>query len=108
MKLITFVGTGCYEPILYRWGEREHSTRFFSDALVEWLQPKTTCVVLTEVARQHPNWQELEPLLRGRTEVRGGNSQHPAKRVAGEARFPAPSGRNPLPAVEPYPQHLGR
>jgi CRISPR-associated DxTHG motif protein len=70
MKLITFVGTGRYEPVIYRWGEREHSTRFFSDALVEWLQPETTCVMLTKVARQHSNWQELEPLLRGRTEVR--------------------------------------
>jgi len=69
MKLIVFVGTGKYEPITYRWGKYEKYTKFFSDALVEWLQPRTTCVMLTDTARQHQNWQELKPLLQERTEI---------------------------------------
>jgi hypothetical protein len=42
MKRIIFVGTGNYAPITYRWGERKKHTKFFSEALVEWLQPQTT------------------------------------------------------------------
>ena len=37
---------------------------------MEWLQPRTTCVMLTDTARQHQNWQELKPLLQERTEIR--------------------------------------
>ena len=70
MKLFIFVGTGRYEPVTYRWSNREKHTKFFSEALVEWLQPQTTCVMLTDTARQHQNWQELKPLLQQRTEIR--------------------------------------
>ncbi|GBC92896.1 hypothetical protein HRbin15_01373 [bacterium HR15] len=68
MKLITLLGTGKYEETVYRWAEREKSTRFIQEALVEWLQPKTTCVLLTQGAR-NKNWGACRPLLEGKTNI---------------------------------------
>lgn len=70
MKLITFVGMGRYEPVIYRWKEHERETRFFAEALVEWFRPKTVCVVLTPEAQQSENWEKLNSLLEDRTAVR--------------------------------------
>ncbi len=60
MKLITFLGKGPYHLVTYRWGEREKETKFFAEALVDWLQPKTVCVMLTQGVRDDDSWRELE------------------------------------------------
>lgn len=68
MKLIAFLGTGNYEETTYRWGTHEKRTRFFLEALVEWLQPETTVVLLTQAARSK-NWNACEALLQGKTAI---------------------------------------
>jgi len=67
VKLITSLGTGVYKTTRYQWGDRECETSLFPEALVCWLEPKTTVVLLTEVAQQHDNWKQLQQVLDGKT-----------------------------------------
>ena len=68
MKLITFLGTTDYEEVEYRWHDLSKPTKFVQEALVRWLQPETTCVLLTERARAE-QWQKLRSLLEKHTEI---------------------------------------
>jgi len=69
MKLITFLGKGDYKETTYCWNDRAKSTRFIQEALVEWLQPQTTCVLLTQDAQRHSNWANCRLLLEGKTDI---------------------------------------
>ncbi|MFQ3611587.1 MAG: TIGR02221 family CRISPR-associated protein [Fimbriimonadales bacterium] len=63
-KLITFIGTGNYQPTRYTWrNQLSEPTKFFPVALVEWLNPDQIIVMLTEVAEQGPNWSECRSNL---------------------------------------------
>lgn len=66
MKLITVLGTGKYEPVTYRWNDHTYETSFVQEALVHWLKPEVTCVLLTEKARAG-QWQDLHQKLQGHT-----------------------------------------
>ena len=68
MKLITFLGITDYEEVEYRWHDLSKPTKFVQEALVRWLQPETTCVLLTERARAE-QWQKLRSLLEKHTEI---------------------------------------
>jgi CRISPR-associated DxTHG motif protein len=68
MKLITFLGTTDYEEVEYRWHDLSKPTKFVQEALVRWLQPETTCVLLTEGARAR-HWNELSQRLQGHTQI---------------------------------------
>ncbi len=68
-KLLTSLGTGKYDPVLYRWQEREYRTKLFPEALVEWLRPAKTVVFLTERSEGHPNWVDLQQALQSKTEI---------------------------------------
>lgn len=69
MKLITFIGIGDYESVIYQWGEHTKETRFFAEALVEWFEPEMVCVILTPMAKQGDNWRNLKPLLENMTTI---------------------------------------
>ncbi|MBN8725318.1 MAG: TIGR02221 family CRISPR-associated protein [Acidobacteria bacterium] len=68
MKLITFLGTGNYQETNYFWEKDaseklEYKTKFFPEALANWLKPEKVLVLLTEEAENHNNWKELKSLL---------------------------------------------
>ncbi|CAN5216393.1 hypothetical protein BH23VER1_BH23VER1_19120 [soil metagenome] len=53
MTVITFLGTGNYQPCPYLWEGREIvETPFFQEALVRWLRPERTLVFVTGRADQ--------------------------------------------------------
>ncbi|MGQ9487117.1 MAG: TIGR02221 family CRISPR-associated protein [Armatimonadota bacterium] len=68
MKLITSVGTGKYNEVSYIWNGKEHKTDIFPDALVEWLQPQKTVVLLTQESAER-YWETLRSLLGTRTSL---------------------------------------
>jgi len=68
MKLITFLGITDYEEVEYRWHDLSKLTKFVQEALVRWLQPETTCVLLTERARAR-HWDNLRQRLQGHTQI---------------------------------------
>jgi hypothetical protein len=65
MKVVTFLGTGNYQPVGYIWGQRQFETTHFPEALVTWLQPDEVLVMLTSEARAHENWATLQQRLAG-------------------------------------------
>lgn len=52
----------------YRWRGKECETKFVQQALVEWLKPATTCVLLTPQARNE-HWDTLRELLHEKTQI---------------------------------------
>jgi CRISPR-associated DxTHG motif protein len=68
MKLITFLGITDYEEVEYRWHDLSKPTKFVQEALVRWLQPETTCVLLTKEARKK-HWNDLSQRLQGHTQI---------------------------------------
>jgi CRISPR-associated DxTHG motif protein len=68
MKLITLLGITDYEEVEYRWHDLSKPTKFVQEALVRWLQPETTCVLLTERARAR-HWNDLSQRLQGHTQI---------------------------------------
>ncbi|MGQ9902168.1 MAG: TIGR02221 family CRISPR-associated protein, partial [Fimbriimonadales bacterium] len=71
MKLITALGTGApgqsrYDEVTYRWNKQTYTTEFVQEAIVHWLNPKTTCVLLTEGAR-NSTWNDLRERLERHT-----------------------------------------
>jgi CRISPR-associated DxTHG motif protein len=68
MKLITFLGITDYEEVEYRWHDLSKPTKFVQEALVHWLKPEATCVLLTEKARAR-HWNDLSQRLQGHTQI---------------------------------------
>jgi CRISPR-associated DxTHG motif protein len=68
MKLITFLGITDYEEVEYRWHDLSKPTKFVQEALVRWLQPETTCVLLTKEARKK-HWGDLCQRLQRHTQT---------------------------------------
>ena len=65
MKLITFLGTGNYQDTNYVWqptGETV-ATKFFPEVVVKLFNPQKTFVMLTNEAKNHNNWKELQERL---------------------------------------------
>ena len=69
LKLITFLGLGNYDPVLYTWKGSEVLTDLFCEALVEWIEPDAVLVALTVQALEHRNWRELQQRLEGKTQL---------------------------------------
>ncbi|MDZ7391317.1 MAG: TIGR02221 family CRISPR-associated protein [candidate division KSB1 bacterium] len=69
MKLITFLGTNRYDQVTYTWGQKEHTTNLFPEALAHWLQPQEMLVALTAEARASANWAELQRRLAGKVSL---------------------------------------
>ncbi len=65
MKLLTFLGTGDYRKTTYHWKEKNKykTTRLFPVALADWLKPDEVLVFLTDAAKEHVNWRELDESL---------------------------------------------
>ncbi|MCS6859773.1 MAG: TIGR02221 family CRISPR-associated protein, partial [Abditibacteriales bacterium] len=63
MKLLTFLGVGKYTSVRYVWGDKEWETDLFPEALTRWLNPSQVLVLLTEEARQHTHWANLQERL---------------------------------------------
>jgi CRISPR-associated DxTHG motif protein len=63
MKLLTFLGTGNYQPTSYVWGEKAYTTRFSPVAAYHFLQPGEIFLFLTKDAEPQGNElsQELPP-----------------------------------------------
>jgi CRISPR-associated protein, TM1812 family len=68
MKLITFLEITDYEEVEYRWHDLSKPTKFVQEALVRWLQPETTCVLLTKEARKK-HWGDLCQRLQRHTQT---------------------------------------
>jgi CRISPR-associated DxTHG motif protein len=68
MRLITFLGITDYEEVEYRWHDLSKPTKFVQEALVHWLKPEVTCVLLTEGARQ-THWNNLCQRLQEHTQI---------------------------------------
>ncbi len=68
-KLITFLGLSKYEETTYSWGEYEHKTPYFAEAVAVWLKPSTSYVLLTPKAKESENWSELQERLSKYTQV---------------------------------------
>jgi CRISPR-associated DxTHG motif protein len=68
MKLIAFLGTGEYKCATYRWNDQTYKTSFVQEAFVHWLKPETTCVLLTEKARE-THWNNLCQRLQEHTQI---------------------------------------
>ncbi len=63
-QLITFIGTGDYQPITYRLPDgRTYKTRIFPTALIHWFAPDEVTILLTQRVREHINWKEFEQFL---------------------------------------------
>ncbi len=72
MKLLAFLGTGGpqgYQRAIYRWNGSDYDTEYVQEAFVHWLQPRETCIVLTQGARAK-HWDALRQRLEPRTQVR--------------------------------------
>ena len=63
MKLITFLGTGNYQPTTYVFGAQDCMTRFFPVAAAQFTQPTQTLVCVTPTVEKHANWAELSQQL---------------------------------------------
>ncbi len=67
MHVITFLGTGQYQPVSYIWRDSQLEYRATTDlfplALVEWLQPESIFVLLTPEAEQSEHWRRLHEAL---------------------------------------------
>ena len=53
MKLITFLGTGNYQPTTYVFGAQDCMTRFFPVAAAQFTQPTQTLVCVTPTVEKH-------------------------------------------------------
>jgi len=67
MLVVTFLGTGNYQPATYLWhdGAQEHryETHLFPIALDAWLRPERLLVLLTPEAQRSPHWSTLRAQL---------------------------------------------
>jgi CRISPR-associated DxTHG motif protein len=70
MKLLTFLGTGNYQPATYTWEDRCCTTNLFPEALAGWLQPEEMLVLLTKEARDFVHWGTLQERLAGKVRIR--------------------------------------
>jgi CRISPR-associated DxTHG motif protein len=61
--VISFLGTGNYQEAEYTWDARTYRTRFFPAAVAQWIKPDRLYVLLTDEARNHPNWASLQAEL---------------------------------------------
>jgi CRISPR-associated DxTHG motif protein len=66
MKLLSFLGTGNYSRVTYRWDSHQYKTDLFPEALAAWKKPTEMLVMLTTEAKQHPNWATLQARLAGK------------------------------------------
>jgi CRISPR-associated DxTHG motif protein len=69
LKLVTFLGTGNYQPVKYQYESKEKETAIFPEALNEWLQPSRLLVMLTPEAKAHPNWETLKRMIPNAEEI---------------------------------------
>jgi len=63
MKLITFLGTGNYQPAIYVDSGKEFETCFFVQAVAEWHKPDEVLIMLTPTAKKQENWGKLQDIL---------------------------------------------
>lgn len=61
--VISFLGTGNYQEAEYTRGDSTYRTRFFPAAVAQWIGPDRLYVLLTDEARNHPNWASLQAEL---------------------------------------------
>lgn len=70
--LIAHLGTGKYDETTYVWGDREPvRASLFPVAACRWLRPRRVSVLLTEEARAHQHWADLQSALEGSAELVG-------------------------------------
>lgn len=76
MKIISFLGLGNYQETTYLLGSNQHKTSFCQEALVEFYQPNTLYVFLTETVKTQPpkgatetNWSTLHKRLSSRVNL---------------------------------------
>jgi len=67
-KLITFLGKGKYDETTYRWDKLEYTTRYFAEAVANWLRPDCVYVLLTPEAEadEKKHWPNLKERLEAR------------------------------------------
>lgn len=64
MKLVTFVGTGKYREVDYKFTDGfQYKTNFFVEAAAKRYNPSEILVLLTPKAKQHNNWIDLKPIV---------------------------------------------
>ncbi len=64
MKLVTFVGTGKYCVVNYKFTDSfQYETKFFVQAAAKCYEPSEILVLLTPDAKGGNNWSELKPIL---------------------------------------------
>jgi CRISPR-associated DxTHG motif protein len=70
MIIVTALGTGDYKNTKYVWGDYPPcETNLFPVALAKWLKPSEMRVLLTPVAKEHPNWKTLQSQLKGKVRL---------------------------------------
>lgn len=73
MLLVTFLGTGRYQPVTYAWQDgntrRTFTTHLFPLALAAWFQPERIRILVTPEARESEHWVELRRELGPRAEA---------------------------------------
>ncbi len=65
MKLLTFLGTGRYQPVWYRLGKEEFETEYVAEALHNFLKPEEVVVFVTREAME-THGRELEKRIPAR------------------------------------------
>ncbi|MDK2876260.1 MAG: hypothetical protein PWQ22_670 [Archaeoglobaceae archaeon] len=67
MKVLTFLGTGRYEPVTYVWrderGERSYTSHLFPEAVARIFKPEKVLVFVTPQAKTHEHFQVLSQQL---------------------------------------------
>ena len=69
MKAISFLGTGKYETVTYRWQGRECQTHLFPEAVARIFEPEKLLVFVTPTAKQHENFTALSERLGAKMEA---------------------------------------
>lgn len=69
LKLLTFVGLGDLQPVMYKseWGD--FKTELFPEAIDRWLQPSEIIALVTPKAKTGDNWKKLAARLPQTKEV---------------------------------------
>ncbi|GAB4304450.1 MAG: hypothetical protein Fur0025_46200 [Oscillatoriaceae cyanobacterium] len=65
MQLITFLGTGKYQPTGYKWGDEIVETPYVAEAICQFFQPDSVAVFVTQEAKAM-HWEQLSNRLNGR------------------------------------------
>lgn len=68
MQLLTFLGTGRYQPTRYHWQDQEKETAYVAEALCEFFQPQEVKVFVTQEAKE-AHWNLLEKQISPKTKV---------------------------------------